>query len=281
MLRKSSIAQRGYKGPWTDIYAICATIYRCITGVTPDDAMERVFDDCLEQPSKFNADITIAQENILLKGLSISYKDRYQNVHELVAVLKDALDGNNKEKISNIVINNDDSDEIAVQPDDNSDVTLFLEETEQDGETVLMEESKAEDTTVVMLDGMNATSIESETSMVADEVCYNSTEVEDKEVVNINATSSQKNITVYCEYCGAIMQKSQRYCSVCYKPVKTNQDLPLKHQEAPIVIKVSSEDKKKPIDRTSIESMKSCPLCGAVVKRNSGYCFACGARINS
>ncbi len=270
---------KGIQGPWTDIYALCATIYRCITGVTPDDAMERVFDDCLEKPSKFNADITIDQENVLMKGLSISYKDRYQNVHELVGVLKDVLDGNDKERISNIVINCDDSDEIALHPDDNSDATLFLEETEQNEETVLIEESEVEDTTVVMLDDIDSTSIETETSMVTDEVSHNSTDVEDKVVVDIKTTSSQNNVTVCCEYCGAIMQKSQRYCSVCYKTVKIKQDIPHKHQEAPIVIKATSEDKKKPIDRTSIESMKSCPLCGAVVKRNSGYCFACGAKI--
>ncbi len=35
------------QGPWTDIYALGATLYRCISGVTPEEATQRVFDDRL------------------------------------------------------------------------------------------------------------------------------------------------------------------------------------------------------------------------------------------
>ena len=38
---------RGEQGPWTDVYAAGATLYKMITGVTPPDAMERVSDDQL------------------------------------------------------------------------------------------------------------------------------------------------------------------------------------------------------------------------------------------
>ena len=33
---------KGQQGPWTDVYAMSATVYKVITGVTPDDSTQRV-----------------------------------------------------------------------------------------------------------------------------------------------------------------------------------------------------------------------------------------------
>lgn len=73
----------GMQGPWTDIYALCATIYKCITGVTPVEAIQRLVGDTLKKPSELGADIDPQTEYALMKGLSVFQKDRYQKVSDL------------------------------------------------------------------------------------------------------------------------------------------------------------------------------------------------------
>ena len=78
---------RGQQGPWTDIYALCATIYRAITGVTPQESVERLRHDELQAPSALGARLTPAQDAALLKGLSVSQKERWQSIPEVLAAL--------------------------------------------------------------------------------------------------------------------------------------------------------------------------------------------------
>lgn len=70
----------GVQGPWTDIYALCATIYKCITGKTPPDAIQRVMDDTLQLPSDFGVVLPASMEMALIKGMSISPQQRYQDI---------------------------------------------------------------------------------------------------------------------------------------------------------------------------------------------------------
>ena len=78
---------RGEQGPWTDIYALCATIYRAITGVTPPESVERLRHDDLKAPSALGARISPAEEAALLKGMSVSQETRWQTIPELYAAL--------------------------------------------------------------------------------------------------------------------------------------------------------------------------------------------------
>ena len=72
----------GIQGPWTDIYALCATMYKCITGENPPDAIERVMDDSLKKISEFGIVIPPQEEAAIIKGMSVSAKDRYQNIKD-------------------------------------------------------------------------------------------------------------------------------------------------------------------------------------------------------
>ncbi len=75
---------KGDQGAWTDVYAICATMYRCITGIIPDDSVQRLYKDELKAPTALGIEINPDIEHALLKGLSVLQKDRYQSIEELL-----------------------------------------------------------------------------------------------------------------------------------------------------------------------------------------------------
>lgn len=72
----------GVQGPWTDSYALCATMYKCLTGENPPDAIERVMDDNLKEISEFGIPVSKQMEETIIKGMSISARNRYQNIEE-------------------------------------------------------------------------------------------------------------------------------------------------------------------------------------------------------
>ncbi len=78
---------RGELGPRSDIYALCATIYKCITGLTPPDAVERSMDDNIRWPSEMGVSIRPAQENALKKGMEIEAQYRPKDISALRAML--------------------------------------------------------------------------------------------------------------------------------------------------------------------------------------------------
>ena len=84
----------GKQGPWTDVYAMCATIYRMLTGKVPPASTERAFDDKLEPPSKLGVKISPQQETALLRGLAVNSEERIGSMGELLQCLK----GNKKPK---------------------------------------------------------------------------------------------------------------------------------------------------------------------------------------
>lgn len=67
---------RGDQGPWTDVYATAATFYKMITGVTPEDALERAAKDTLQPPSKLGVKIDPDVETALLNALNIKVDGR-------------------------------------------------------------------------------------------------------------------------------------------------------------------------------------------------------------
>lgn len=81
----------GVQGPWTDIYALCATIYKCLTGITPPDAIARVMDDKFKEPDQLDGKLSPDIKKILWKGMNIFPEERYQDIVEFGEDVCDAL----------------------------------------------------------------------------------------------------------------------------------------------------------------------------------------------
>ena len=77
----------GKQGPWTDIYAICATMYHMLAGKLPVESIDRVFEDTLLPLRKVNPEVTRNVSDVIEKGMSILGKDRYQSVEEMQKIL--------------------------------------------------------------------------------------------------------------------------------------------------------------------------------------------------
>lgn len=83
----------GRQGPWTDVYALCATIYKLMTGRTPYEQPERKGplnpmdmgpSSVLVPPSQLGARISNIQEETLLQGLRERPEDRVRSVAQLM-----------------------------------------------------------------------------------------------------------------------------------------------------------------------------------------------------
>ena len=83
----------GELGPWTDVYALSATLYRLICGETPLGSTDRVFKDELRQPGKLGAKLSRAQEQALLRGMSVKAQARPQSMDALKENLKNPKAG--------------------------------------------------------------------------------------------------------------------------------------------------------------------------------------------
>ncbi len=84
-------SQDGRQGPWTDVYAVCATAYCALTGKPPPDATSRFMSDKVPKPSELGVNLPPAFENVLLAGLSMRWQGRPQSMRDLLRAMSGTL----------------------------------------------------------------------------------------------------------------------------------------------------------------------------------------------
>ena len=81
-------------GPFTDIYALCATLYTAITGKRPPTAPDRKAHDTLAPFSSFGLNVPPGVEKTILHGMAIEPKDRPRDMRMLYDELYAAISPN-------------------------------------------------------------------------------------------------------------------------------------------------------------------------------------------
>lgn len=71
-------------GSWTDVYGISAVLYRCLTGITPPTATERLIEDSLTEPMLINRNIPKNVSDVIMRGMRLEAEERTSTVTEFV-----------------------------------------------------------------------------------------------------------------------------------------------------------------------------------------------------
>ena len=92
-------AKKDKQGPWTDIYALGATLYFAATGEKPEESFGRVLEDTIKPVCEVNPEIPMYLSKVIMQAMSVKIENRYPTVEAMREAL---LDGANQGEVRSI-----------------------------------------------------------------------------------------------------------------------------------------------------------------------------------